>query len=78
MMVLITKALIVSGKISSEATADSIAAYNDKGQVASYAVNGVATLVKEGIVVGSNNTINPKGNASRAELAAIVYKIYNK
>lgn len=78
MMVLITKALIVSGKISSEATADAIANYNDKNQVASYAVNGVATLVKEGIVVGSNNTINPKGNASRAELAAIVYKIYNK
>lgn len=78
MMVLITKALMVSGKISSEATADAIAAYNDKAQVASYAVNGVATLVKEGIVVGSNNTIKPKGNASRAELAAIVYKIYNK
>jgi len=78
MMVLITRALIVSGKISSEGTADVIANYTDKDQVASYAVNGVATLVREGIVVGSNNTINPKGNASRAELAAIVYKIYNK
>lgn len=78
MMVLITRALMVSGKISSEGTADVIASYTDKDQIASYAVTGVATLVKEGIVVGSNNIINPKGNASRAELAAIVYKIYNK
>lgn len=78
MMVLITRALMVSGKISSEGNADVITTYTDKGQVASYAVTGVATLVKEGIVVGSNNIINPKGNASRAELAAIVYKIYNK
>ena len=46
--------------------------------IASYAVEGVATLVKEGIVVGSGDVINPKGNASRAELAAIVYKIYSK
>ncbi|OPZ94493.1 MAG: Endo-1,4-beta-xylanase A precursor [Firmicutes bacterium ADurb.Bin419] len=78
MMVLISRALLVSGKISSEGTADVIAKYTDKDQVASYAVTGVATLVKEGIVVGSNNIINPKGNASRAELAAIVYKVYNK
>lgn len=78
MMVLITRALMVSGKISSEGTANVITNYTDKDQVASYAVTGVATLVKEGIVVGSNNIINPKGNASRAELAAIVYKIYNK
>ncbi len=78
MMVLISRALLVSGKISSEGTADVISKYTDKDQVASYAVTGVATLVKEGIVVGSNNIINPKGNASRAELAAIVYKVYNK
>lgn len=77
MMVLITRALMVSGKISSEGTADVVASFTDKGDIAPYAVTGVATLVKEGIVLGSNNMINPKGNASRAELAAIVYKIYN-
>jgi len=77
MMVLITRALMVTGKINSEGTADVIANYTDKGDIAPYAVTGIATLVKEGIVLGSNNMINPKGNASRAELAAIVYKIYN-
>jgi len=77
MMVLITRALMVTGKINSEGTADVIATYSDKDDIAPYAVTGVATLVKEGIVLGSNNMINPRGNASRAELAAIVYKIYN-
>jgi len=78
MMVLITRALMVSGKISSEGTADVVAHFTDKNDIAPYAVSGIATLVREGIVLGSNNMINPKGNASRAELAAIIYKIYNK
>lgn len=78
MMVLTTNALKIAGKISSPGTADDVQRFTDKSQIASYAVQGVATLVKEGIVVGSGNIINPKGNASRAELAAIIYKIYNK
>jgi hypothetical protein len=78
MMVLTTNALKIAGKISSTGTAADVQRFTDKSLIASYAVEGVATLVKEGIVVGSGDVINPKGNASRAELAAIVYKIYSK
>ncbi|GAE88743.1 S-layer homology domain-containing protein [Acetivibrio straminisolvens] len=78
MMVLTTNALKIAGKISSPGTSADVERFSDKAQIASYAVEGVATLVKEGIVVGSGNIINPKGNASRAELAAIIYKIYYK
>ncbi|ODM24917.1 cellulosome anchor protein [Clostridium sp. Bc-iso-3] len=78
MMVLTTNALKIAGKISSPGTSADVDRFSDKTQIASYAVEGVATLVKEGIVVGSGDVINPRGNASRAELAAIIYKIYNK
>lgn len=78
MMVLTTNALKIAGKISGTGTASDVQRFTDKSLIASYAVEGVATLVKEGIVVGSGDVINPRGNASRAELAAIVYKIYNK
>ncbi|UWV47856.1 S-layer homology domain-containing protein [Acetivibrio thermocellus] len=78
MMVLTTNALRIAGKISSTGTRADVERFSDKDQIASYAVEGVATLVKEGIVVGSGDIINPRGNASRAELAAIIYKIYYK
>jgi hypothetical protein len=78
MMVLTTNALKIAGKISGTGTAADVQRFSDKSLIASYAVEGVATLVKEGIVVGSGDIINPRGNASRAELAAIVYKIYYK
>ena len=78
MMVLTTNAREIAGKVSQRGNYSDIERFIDKSLVASYAVEGVATLVKEGIVVGEGESINPKGNASRAEMAAIVYKIYNK
>ena len=77
MMVLTANALKIAGKISDTGNESDISKFSDKDKIASYAVEGVATLVKKGIVVGSGgNTINPLGNATRAELAAIIYKIY--
>ncbi|TYQ12921.1 UNVERIFIED_CONTAM: S-layer family protein [Acetivibrio alkalicellulosi] len=78
MMVLTTNALKIANKVSLTGNEADISGYEDKDQISLYAVEGVATLVKKGIVVGSNNRINPLGNASRAELAAIIYKIYTE
>lgn len=52
--------------------------YTDGGSVSTYAVESVAKLVKEGLIQGSSNTINPLGNATRAEIAVLMYRIYNK
>ncbi|HHX18562.1 MAG TPA: cellulosome anchor protein [Clostridium sp.] len=76
MMVLTANALKIAGKISDKGIESDIAKFDDKDKIASYAVEGVSTLVKKGIVLGSGNNINPLGNATRAELAAIIYKIY--
>lgn len=76
MMVLTTNALKISGKISRVGTEADIEKFSDKSKIAPYAIEGVATLVREGIVVGNKDLINPGGYASRAELAAIIYKVY--
>ncbi|MCR4430200.1 MAG: S-layer homology domain-containing protein [Tepidanaerobacteraceae bacterium] len=52
--------------------------FTDKSLIASYAVEGIATLVKEGLIAGSANKINPKSNATRAEAAVLLCGIYNK
>jgi hypothetical protein len=35
-------------------------------------------MVKEGIITGDGSTLSPLDNATRAEIAVIMYRIYNK
>lgn len=78
MMVLAARALKTVNKLSKEGTAGDLSSYSDASDVAGYAADSVAALVKEGIIKGSGNSINPTGTATRAETAVIVYRIYNK
>jgi uncharacterized repeat protein (TIGR02543 family) len=78
MMVLAEKALRIAGKDIDSGSAADIASYNDATQVAGYAQNAIASLVKEGIIKGSGNKLNPKLPANRAETAVIIYNLYNK
>jgi hypothetical protein len=78
MMVLAEKAMSIAGKDLNKGSAADIAAYKDASQVSGYAQDAVAALVKEGIIAGSGNKLNPKQTATRAETAVIIYKLYNK
>ncbi|NOU96797.1 cellulosome anchor protein [Paenibacillus sp. LMG 31456] len=78
MIVLISRALKQTGKWSSSGTADDLALFTDKSEVAAYAVNDIAAMVRAGVVEGSGNLLNPTGNATRAEAAVLLHRIYNK
>lgn len=52
--------------------------FTDKAFISPYAVNSVAAIIKEGLIVGSGDQLNPLGNTTRAEAAAFLHKIYNK
>ncbi|MCR8631289.1 S-layer homology domain-containing protein [Paenibacillus radicis (ex Xue et al. 2023)] len=78
MIVLISRALKQAGKWSSSGTADDLASFTDKSKVAAYAANDIAAMVSAGVVEGSGNLLNPTGNATRAEAAVLLYRIYNK
>lgn len=77
MMVLVNKALKLQNKITN-ASDSVLTQFADANQIASYAEQSAANLVSAGIVSGSGDKVNPKGYATRAEIAVIVYKIYNK
>ena len=49
----------------------SLDSFSDAASVSSYAVNAMQWAVANGIVNGSNGKLNPKNNATRAEVAAI-------
>ena len=60
-----------------EADETAISAFDDYSKIADYAKAGLASLVKNELVEGSDNKINPVGNATRAETAVFVYRLYN-
>lgn len=52
-----------------------LAPFKDADQVGGWAREEMARAIKEGIVYGmSEDTLNPKGNATRAEAAAMLYR----
>lgn len=78
MMVLTDKALRMLKNQKEQGKASDLERFKDKSLIAGYAINSVATVVKEGLIIGSNNLIKPLDNTSRAEAAVFLYKIYNK
>ena len=49
----------------------------DSHQIDEYAISAVETLQSAGIIIGHENLFNPKGYATRAEVAKIIYMTYN-
>ncbi|WP_186445617.1 S-layer homology domain-containing protein [Paenibacillus cremeus] len=78
LMVMVSRALKQQGKLPAGATADDLKVFKDASDIAGYAVDSVAALVKAGIVEGSDQMLNPNGKATRAEVAAIVFRILNQ
>lgn len=77
MMVFVSRAMKLAGKKLDESSSD-LSMFSDSDEVAPYALASVAQLVKEGIITGSNGRVNPKGTATRAETAVIMYRILNR
>lgn len=78
LMVLSARALQIAEVVQTKGSAADMQVFSDSSGVASYAVEGVASMVKEGIVTGSGTLLNPQVNATRAETAVIMYRIFNK
>ena len=50
-------------------------ASKDQSRISAWAVDGVALCTREGILLGSNGAFLPKGKLTRAQTAAIVYRL---
>lgn len=59
-------------------SASDLAGFSDRGEIAEYARDYVAALVRAGIILGSDGKLNPRGNVTRAEMATILYRILTK
>lgn len=77
MMTLVIRALEISGMQLEKAGEEYLAGFNDNKSISAYAREAVATLAKAGIVQGSGSGVKPKSMATRAEIAAILYRVLN-
>ncbi|QXM05269.1 S-layer homology domain-containing protein [Crassaminicella indica] len=76
MAVIISKVLNKKGY--EKATIDTLNTFKDKGDIASWARNGVSLCVKTGIISGiGDGKFAPTQNANRAQAAVMLYKLYN-
>lgn len=76
MIVMADRALKIAGYKYSNSS-KSIDAYVDASKVSNYAKESIQKFVSEGFIQGSNNSLKPTDNASRAEVAVIIYRLIN-
>lgn len=78
MMTLTGRAMTIAGIEVKSGNVSILNSFIDGDNVATYAQEPISTLVANGLIQGNaNNTINPKGNATRAETATFMYRLYN-
>jgi len=78
MMVLLYRALKIAGIDVYAGSGSELDRFSDKANIAPYAVEAIQALVANGIVRGDGTSINPLGNATRAEAAVLIYTTYIK
>ena len=63
---------------SNEVESDMLNGFIDSNKVSDYAVNAMQWALESGIISGeSDTTLNPKGNATRAQMAAMIMRYKN-
>ena len=65
------RAFLAKGYITEAADISALYAFADNGDISDYAQSAMASMVGAGIIQGSNGNVNPKGNATRAEVAVM-------
>ncbi|RAV11757.1 S-layer homology domain-containing protein [Paenibacillus contaminans] len=78
MMTFIDRAMSAAGVTLTKGSEAELNGFADHEEIAGYAKESLAALASAGIIQGDGKAVNPLHNATRAETAVILYRIYNK
>lgn len=70
------RAFFEKGYIEETTDLTPLDAFSDKDLISDYAASPMASMVKAGIIEGSDGGVNPKGNATRAEVAVMCFRLF--
>ncbi|RTE02650.1 S-layer homology domain-containing protein, partial [Paenibacillus whitsoniae] len=76
MMALTARALRIAGQLPAATLQPSLAGFKDGVDVADYAQASISGLIRLGIVEGDGGYLRPLASTSRAEIAVLLYRIY--
>jgi hypothetical protein len=77
-LVMVLRAVNITGKTIASGDISNLSTYSDSGSISDYSKSAVAALIKVRIITGSDdNKIYPQGNLTRAQIAAIIYRVKN-
>ncbi|MDP4153647.1 MAG: S-layer homology domain-containing protein [Bacillota bacterium] len=74
-MVLVKRTLDVANIDIADGSESDLRGFTDNSSISAYARDAAADLVKAGVIIGTDNKLNPSGSITRAELAVILYRI---
>lgn len=77
-MVLAAKALQQANMMKVSADSSALSGFADKDQIAEYAGDSIAALLKEGFISGAGDVMAPQKTLTRAETAVIMYNIFQR
>lgn len=77
MFVLADRIMKQQGAITEDEGLEILASFTDNALIADYAKPSMATLIKNALVKGDNNKINPLNKATRAETAVFISRTYD-
>ncbi len=77
MIYILYKAIMVNGRILVDDGLE-LDSYEDANDIIDYALEGATYLVSRDVIHGYNNTIKPKDNSTRAEVAQMLYNMIVK
>ncbi|BFT70030.1 S-layer homology domain-containing protein [Paenibacillus sp. P36] len=77
MMTMTARALKQAGKLNTGVSSTSMSTFADYKDVASYAVESAALLINNGLIQGNGHLLQPLNKTTRAEVAVLMYRIYN-
>ncbi|MCD7776028.1 MAG: S-layer homology domain-containing protein [Firmicutes bacterium] len=69
-------ATIIWRYIGANASSYDLSSFTDSGEISEYAKTAVAWAVENGLIIGNGDgTLNPKGEATRAEIATLIMRV---
>jgi hypothetical protein len=78
MMVMVERAMRVAGKDLSASNASALSRFQDANSIPSYAKDGLTVLLRNGLIEGEGEHLNPTSFTTRAEAAVLLYRVYNR
>lgn len=78
MFTLLYRALNALGKLPETTNSKTLSSFSDASSVSDYAEEAMTALVKSGVIAGSNGTLDPHGQSSRAQMVQVLYNLLSR